>query len=353
MNQKYFILTYGCQMNKADSERIAGKLESDGFVKAKNSGEADFIVLNSCVVRQAAEDSVFGFAKKAQALREIKPDIKIVVTGCLVGVESDRPKRISLPQLRKKLPWVNDFWPIGKVGLEVSPKREAKKNALVPISSGCNNFCTYCVVPYTRGQEKSRCPEEIICEIETLVKNGAEEVLLLGQNVNSYGKDLKPPKSFAELLEAVHSIGKIKKIKFLTAHPKDMSDKLIKTIAELPKIDRYLHFPIQAGDDEILKRMNRGYTVSDYKKLVYKIRQKIPKVEIGTDIIVGFPGETREQFENTVKVIKEIKFDNAFIAMYSPRQGTPAANFADDVPQTEKRRRHKILLELLRKQKLK
>ena len=340
-------------MNKADSERMAGYFENQGFRKAKTADRADVIVINSCTVRQAAEDSVYGFGKKVGELKQKNKDLKIILTGCLVGSVSDHPQRIKLDDLKKKIPWVDNFWPIGKIGFDIFPVRTSNKTALIPISFGCNNFCTYCVVPYTRGTEKSRSMDEIILEVMKAAAEGTEEVTLLGQNVNSYGKDLVPPHSFAKLLRRLHQIEGIKLIKFLTSHPKDMTDELIDAIAGLPKIDRYLHFPIQAGDDEILKRMNRGYTVSDYKKLVYKIRQKIPKVEIGTDIIVGFPGETREQFENTVKVIKEIKFDNAFIAMYSPRQGTPAANFADDVPQTEKRRRHKILLELLRKQKLK
>ena len=334
-------------MNTADSERIAASLEMAGYRETAVVEEADIIVINSCVVRQAAEDSVYGFGKRAIVLKEKSPDLKIIVTGCLVGTLEERPQRIALDKLRKKISWVDEFWPIGKIGFDMKPKRMEERSALIPISSGCNNFCTYCVVPYTRGRERSRAFREIIEETKKVAENGATEITLLGQNVNSYGKDLKPGHTFSELLIELHAIDGITRIKFLTAHPKDMSDELIDTIASLPKIDRYLHFPIQAGDDEILRRMNRGYTVADYVTLVGKIRARIPRVEIGTDIIVGFPGETEEQFNHTKEVMEKVRFNNAFIAMYSPRKGSAAYALTDDVPRKEKQRRHHLLLETL------
>ncbi len=346
-NLNYFIITYGCQMNKADSEKIAGWYESRGWQRAGKIKEADEIVVNTCSVRQSAEDRVFGLINnlknlrfKSQIRKSSKP--KIILTGCML--------RYPLADLKKKLPVVDEFKKISDFQVE-NPKRGSKIHAWVPIMEGCSHFCTYCVVPYARGPERSRPFKEIVCEVEKLATRGYKQLTLLGQNVNSYGKDLKTSKfknSFALLLRVLHEIPGIKKISFITSNPWDLTDEIIQAMS-LPKIDRYLHLPVQSGDDEILRRMNRPYTAKQYLDLIKKIRQKIPDIKIGTDIIVGFPGETKKQFQNTFALCKKAKFSVAYIAKYSPRIGTPAYKFKDDVPYQEKKRRWQILEKLINK----
>lgn len=324
---KYFIKVFGCAMNVADSERIAGWYEQKNWQPAKKAQEADETVIITCSVRQTAEDRVYGLVENLKKLKIKNLKFKIVVTGCMM--------RYPLKYLKEKLPSVDEFKRINEYKIE-GKVRESKTMAYVSIMEGCNNFCSYCVVPYARGREVSRPLEEIIYEVEELAKRGYKEVVLLGQNVNSYEK------GFAQLLERLNEISGIKKISFLTSNPWDLDDEIIKAMS-LPKIDRYLHLPVQSGDDDILKKMNRHYTVNDFIKLVGKIRKKIPDIKIGTDIIVGFPGETKREFQNTVDLCKKTGFVKAYVSMYSPRLQTAAYKFTDNISHKEKKRRWQIL----------
>jgi tRNA-2-methylthio-N6-dimethylallyladenosine synthase len=348
----YYIVTIGCQMNKSDSERIAGYLEDNDFTLAPSDVKADLVVLTTCGVRQSAEDRVYGFVGK---IKKQNPKAKIILTGCL----SDRQ------DVRKRLESQVDVWlnvndlselmtklSSGKKRikatsyLEIRPKYDSKISAFVPIGNGCNNFCAYCVVPYARGREVYRPAKEILKEVRELVRGGFKEIVLIAQNVNSY-KDGKI--NFSKLLKKVNDISGDFWIRFTTSHPKDMSNELIKTIAGNEKICQHVHLPAQAGDDKILSAMNRRYTAGHYKNLIKKIRKAMPEVAITTDIIVGFPGETKKQFANTVKLFKEEKFDMAYIAQYSPRFGTAAFKLKDNVSREEKKRREEGLMKILRK----
>ena len=325
---KYFIKVFGCQMNESDSERIATFLEKQRYKKAPNIEGADLIIVVACSVRQTAVDRIFGLKKKLQKL-----NAKKILTGCVL--KSDKKK---FEEFFDEILTINEF--LGKNYLEFKPKHTNPKSAFVPIMTGCNNFCSYCVVPSTRGRETSRMIKDIIEEVKELIKNKYEEIVLLGQNVNSYKYD------FPNLLRKLNNLSENFQIKFLTSHPKDMSDNLIDAVAECAKISKEIHLPIQSGDNKILKKMNRGYTAEKYVDLIKKIRAKIPAAKITTDVIVGFPGETKKQFENTVKIFKKINFDKAYINKYSYRAGTPASKFEDDVPLKEKRRRWEILNKL-------
>jgi len=337
---KYHIITYGCQMNESDSERIAAELNRIGHkpIKADSSAEAlakaDLIVLNACSVRQAAIDRVFG---KIQQLAGRK---KIIVAGCLL--EADR----------KKLAGQVEFWLPDKY-FNCHPLRQGRFSAFVPIMTGCNNFCSYCVVPFTRGREKSRPAEEIINEIKSLIKKGYKEIILLGQNVNSY---CDAQINFPSLLKTISDLPGKFWLSFLTSHPKDMSDELIATIAKCERITPYIHLPVQSGDNAILKKMNRHYTVARYRNLIKKIRAafkkhrpSFPPLAVSTDLIVGFPGESKKQFENTVKLARQIGFDMIYFAKYSPRPGTAAARLKDDVPPQEKKFRAQKINDILKK----
>jgi len=374
---KYHLITFGCQMNKSDSERIAGVLEKIGYRATNKLSLVDLIVINMCSVRQSAVDRVFSKIGDLAKLKIKNAKCKIILTGCILKKDYHKLKNKvdlifnirdlpKLPSLLKLAKSKNEFANY----LSLSPLHASISSAYVPIMTGCNNFCAYCVVPYTRGREISRPAEEIINEIKYLVKKGYKEIILLGQNVNSYkgtiknqkspptqtekiknkkSKNLKIEKSidFADLLRLIDNLPGDFRLTFITSHPKDLSDKLIKTMSSGKKIMPYLHLPVQSGDNEILKKMNRGYTVENYKKIIRRIRKKIPGLSLSTDIIVGFPGETKKQFENTAKLMKQIEFDMVYIARYSPRLGTAAANFADNVSQKEKKSREKILTEIL------
>lgn len=315
---KYHLITYGCQMNKSDSERIAASLEKRGYKPAQSPKEADLIVVNMCSVRQQAVDRIFGIPMK---LRGIKA--KKVLTGCILKKDEEKFRKIF--DEVKKMP------------------QRGCPSAFIPISNGCNNFCAYCVVPYARGRLICRPHQKIIKEIKNAVKNGVKEIWLLGQNVNDYqSKKI----NFAKLVKLVDNIPGDFKFFFMSPHPKNFSDELIDTLANCKKFGRRLNLPVQSGDDEILKKMYRNYTVKQYKILVEKIREKMPDINLSTDVIVGFPGETKKQFENTVKLFKAIKFDIAYIAKYSPRPGTKAYKIKDNVPRDEKKRRVKVLSKL-------
>lgn len=361
---KYFIKTYGCQMNIHDSERIAGMLEALGLAPARNLADADLFIINSCSVRQAAEDKVTGLAQHLPQtyLRRQATIHKplIILTGCWLGSARGERKRIKEEDIKKRVPWVDFFLTTEEVFHKlpnlvknVEPKgfeskRKPGNHAFIAISSGCNNFCSYCVVPYARGKEVNRDEKEILKEIKNLTKKGFCQFTLLGQNVNSWKNE---GFTFAALLKTIHKIPEVEKISFLSANPFDFTKDLVETLA-LPKIDRYLHLPVQSGNDEILQKMNRRHTATDYIKLVTAIREKVPEIEIGTDVIVGFPGETKNQFMDTVKLFEKLKFSVAYIAMYSERPGTTAAKlYSDSVPLAEKKLRHKILMEVFKANK--
>lgn len=368
----FYIKTFGCQQNLADSQRIASYYMARGYKEAKSISAASEVVINTCMIRQSAEDRVTGLVKN---ISKSKPNSKIVITGCMVGMATRDESGKYLSALRKRMPEVDEFLPLEEVGFDYPALRNDVTHAWVPISNGCNNFCTFCVVPFTRGREISRPFGDIIAEIKELARNGCKEVTLLGQNVNSYGTDLvkdakagyrlengrvvKPvmvkhlgryriPTLFPYLLEEVCKIDDIETVKFISSNPWDFSDKLIDVIAKNPKIDRNLHLAVQSGDDQVLARMNRWYTAKQYINLVKKIKSKIPQAQISTDIIVGFPGETEGQFQSTVKLAKEADFAYAYVSKYSERPGTAASKaFPDDIAHAEKEKRWHILDQLI------
>jgi len=349
-------------MNKSDSERLASILEKTGYkpVRANSFAEAlakaDLIVVNMCSVRQSAVDRVYGLWPKFKKLKARKPKLKTILTGCILKKD------------KKKFGEIFDsIWNLRNY-FDTPPKCKNKFLAFVPISNGCNNFCTYCVVPYTRGNLICRPHQQILKEVKSLAQKGFKEIWLLGQNVNDYqspspahsGAKVKkrtkfssltdPKINFAKLLKMVNNISGDFKILFTSPNPKDFSKELINALAECEKFGKYLNLPVQSGDDEILKKMNRSYTVKEYKNLVKEIRKKVPAIRLSTDVIVGFPGETKKQFEETVKLFKEIKFDNAYISKYSPRPETAAFNkMKDNISLAEKKRREKKLREIIAK----
>lgn len=338
---KYHIWTIGCQMNKAESERLGSYFEQLGYEAAASANEADLVVLNSCVVRQSAEDRVVNKLDNLKALRKSRPDMTLAVTGCLVNADTSK--------LEERFPHVDYFFKPGEYPqwLESPPEPPLPERpnvaAYVPIIQGCGNFCTYCIVPYRRGREKSRPLAEIVAEVGELVGRGAKEVTLLGQNVDSYGHDL-PGKhgrpDLADLLYELNEIEGLWRIRFLTNHPKDMSLKLVGAVASLDKVCEQLTLPVQSGSNETLKAMRRGYSTEHYRRLVAEIRARIPEIALSTDVLLGFPSETEAQFQETADLLSELNFDTVHIAAYSPRPGTFAARkLEDNVPPAEKKRR--------------
>ncbi len=366
---KYFIKTFGCQQNVADSERIAAILENRGMKKVISYKNADYIVINTCMVRESAENRVYGLINNLSKLKIVNCKLKIVLTGCMVGLAVSDKSGKYLERLKKILPEVDEFLPISEVGFDHIPLRKDKVNAFVPISNGCNNFCTYCVVPFARGPEVSRPFEEIIKECELLKQKGYKNITLLGQNVNSYGADLvknsqfkirnyKPiyvkhlgryriHTLFPHLLEQVAKMG-FKKVDFISANPWDFSEQLIAVLAQNKNISRTIHLPVQSGDDEILRKMNRWYTATEYLNLVMNLKSKIKNLKLTTDIIVGFPKETDRKFKNTVKLCKKVDFEKAYISIYSSRPFTAATKIMkDNVPHEVKKKRWLILDKLI------
>jgi tRNA-2-methylthio-N6-dimethylallyladenosine synthase len=354
--KKYWLWTVGCQMNKVDSERVAALLELQGCVAATSEDEADIIILNSCAVRESAERRVSGKLGNMVALKKERPDLIVGLTGCSVDPKMDvtlkrfpgadlyfGPTRtdLFLSQLARFWPDVN----AEAVGAQAcwqektSVTEKRGPAAYVPISNGCDKFCTYCIVPYRRGRERSRPLLEVVDEAGSLVKQGAREITLLGQRVNAYGRDFKDGTDLADLLIAINDIPELLRLRFLTSYPKDMSDKLIDAIGALEKVCEHIHLPVQAGDDQVLENMRRGYSRQDYVELVARIRERIPGVAVSTDIIVGFPGETEEQFRRTLDLLEQLRFSTVYVAAYSPRPGTLAARWVDDVPAVEKKER--------------
>lgn len=349
--KKYYLRTYGCQANERDSETLTGILESMQFTPCSEPSEADVILLNTCAIRKNAEDKVLGELGSLKRLKSDKPDLIFAVCGCMAQEEEivtlllEKYRHVQLifgtHNIHRLPELLYEVMSEGKRVVEVLSKegevienlpvrRFGKHKAWVNIMYGCDKFCTYCIVPYTRGKERSRAMEDILDEVRILKEEGYKEVTLLGQNVNSYGKDAGIVGGFASLLEETAKIG-IERIRFTTSHPWDFTDEMIDVIARYDNIMPFIHLPVQSGDSEILKIMGRRYTREQYLTLFHKIKERMPNCAISTDIIVGFPNESEEQFENTLSLVDECQFDNAFTFIYSPREGTPAARMADNV----------------------
>ena len=363
MKKKAFIGVYGCQMNISDAERMEGQLVTIGYERTENMEAADLILLNTCCVRETAEDKVYGKIGEIKHLKREKPSLIFGITGCMAQKEGDA--------LIKRAPHIDFVLGTNKVHElthviqeveaakgghvvdvllgdtelpdDVPVQRGGRLSAWVPIMYGCNNFCTYCIVPYVRGRERSRLPEDVVKEVEEAAAKGFKEVTLLGQNVNSYGKDHKKA-DFADLLQMVDKVRGIERVRYMTSHPKDLSDKVIETIKNSEHICEHFHLPVQYGSNKILKAMNRVYTVEQYRELVKKIRAAIPAASITTDLIVGFPGETEEDFADMLSFLREIRYDAAYTFLYSKRSGTPAAVMEQQVDEAcKKERLHKLM----------
>lgn len=362
MSRTFHITTFGCQMNEHDSEVIDGLLTERGFSSVKERKDASIVIINTCSVRDNADKRFFGTLGQLKKRKESDPSFIVCVCGCMM-----QQQRV-VDTIKAKYPWVDVIFGtnsihhipelIEKVAIEkekvvdiientgeivegLPAKRLFDHKALVNIMFGCNNFCTYCIVPYTRGREKSRAPEAIVAEVKGLVADGVKEIMLLGQNVNSYDGN---GTSFAELLKMLNDVDGLERIRFMTSNPKDLSDELIEAFAVCDKLCRNLHLPIQSGSNRVLKRMNRKYTREDYLKLIEKLRKTVPDITLSTDIIVGFPGETNEDFEETLSIVKEVEYDSAFTFIYSIRKGTPAEKFEDQIEESEKHRRFDLLV---------
>lgn len=377
MAKTYFIHTFGCQSNKSDSERVAGDYEARGYELADSWENTDELVVNTCAIRKSAEDRARAFILKVvQSYKDRNlPKPKVIFTGCMLHHGKNK--------IMEMIPDIDEILPVNEVGFNQSAIRRDKKHAWIPISAGCNSFCTYCIVPYSRGREQSRNMDEIIAEVEDLVKKGYTEVTLLGQNVNSWGLEkmgiglrkmlmsnekftrdmipdnqsqyLKPEGTppFVELLRKVSAFPEIKMIRFLSSNPWDFHDELIEEIIHNKKIDRYVHLPIQSGSDAVLHRMNRGYTVADYTKIVDKLRAGDPSIVLGTDLVVGFAGETDEEFQETVKVAEKMNWKVGFVAIYSPRPGTSAYRlYPEEIPYPVRKARWEILDKIINKDNL-
>ena len=361
------VTTFGCQMNARDSEKLAGILESCGFLLIEDEN-ADFVIYNTCTVRDNANQRVYGRLGHLNSLKKKAPHKRIALCGCMMqepSVIEKIQKSYSfvdlifgthniykfaelLSRMYESDGMVIDIWKDSDEIVEDLPvERKYSFKSGINIMFGCNNFCSYCIVPYVRGREKSREPKEILREIERLVADGVVEIMLLGQNVNSYGKNLEHPITFAQLLQEVEKIDGLQRIRFMTSHPKDLSDELIQVMKESTKICRHLHLPLQSGSTKILNAMNRHYTKESYLALVEKIRKEIPDIAITTDIIVGFPGETSEDVDETIDVIRQVQYDNAFTFIYSKRTGTPAAAMENQVPQEQVKKDFDRLLKVV------
>lgn len=377
MKKKYFIQVYGCQANKSDAERLAAIYEKRGFVEAETWEECEELILITCSVRQRAEDRVYAFLHKIVATFHdlAKPRPKIILSGCMLHHGEEK--------LKKRFPQIDEVIPTNEMAFNKEAIRKDKKHAFVPISTGCNSFCTYCIVPYARDREKSRSFEDVMAEIHSLVDEGYTEITLIGQNVNSWGLEkmgigarkmllnkkitredlpsnqsqyLNPTETppFVKLLQEIGKIDQLKMIRFISSNPWDFHDELIDEIANNPKIDRYVHLPVQSGSNSVLYRMNRGYTREDYLEVINKLKAKIPDLVLGTDLIVGFPGETEEEFEDTVALAKEADWHVGFVNIYSPRPGTAADKFyEDDIPHAVKKKRWNILDKIINKDHIK
>ena len=360
----YKILVYGCQMNIADAERMEGQLQAAGYTPTEETARADIVLINTCCVRETAEDKVYGKIGEIKKIKEKNPRLIFGITGCMAQKEGD--------SLMRRAPHIDFVLGTGKVheltriiaeiraehssivdvvlsdseiAEDLPIARSGKFSAWVPIMYGCNNYCTYCIVPYVRGRERSRAPEDVVAEVRRAVEEGYHEVTLLGQNVNSYGKDHKKA-DFADLLRMVDEVEGIRRVRFMTSHPKDIGDKLIEAIKGGQHICEHIHLPVQYGSSRILKAMNRGYTVERYRERVRRVREALPNASLTTDLIVGFPGETEEDFAEMINFLREMRYDSAYTFLYSKRSGTPAAAMIDQVPDAVKHARlHRLMQE--------
>lgn len=367
--RKYNIITFGCQMNEHDSETISGMLKEAGCEEILSKDEADITVINTCSIRENADKRFFGTLGQLKKHKLRDPEYIVCVCGCMMQQQH------IIDTLKSKYPWVDIIFGthnihqfpelLEKVASEkqkvlavmedsseivegLPANRLYKHKAYVNIMYGCNNFCTYCIVPYTRGREKSRKPEDILREVRYLISDGVREVTLLGQNVNSYkGQGENGICDFADLIYMLNDVEGLERIRFMTSHPKDLSDKLIRAFTECSKLCDYIHLPVQSGSSRILKRMNRKYTREHYLELVKKLRAAVPEITISTDIIVGFPGETEEDFQETLSLVSEVGYDSAFTFLYSVREGTPAAEYPDQIPEEVKHERFNRLVDLV------
>ncbi len=366
VNKRYFLRTYGCQANERDGETIAGIMETLGFVATASEDNADVIILNTCAIRKNAEDKVLGELGALKRLYKENPDLVIGLCGCMAqeeeivqlllakypqvrlifGTHNIHRLPMLLAQAMQKEKTIEVFSAEGEVIEDLPVKRFGKHKAWVNIMYGCDKFCTYCIVPYTRGKERSRAMEDILKEVRELTAQGYQEVTLLGQNVNSYGKDLSMQGGFATLLAECAKIG-IPRIRFMTSHPWDFSDDMIDVIAQYDNIMPFIHLPVQSGDSVVLKLMGRRYTIEEYRDLFHRIKNRVKNCAFSTDIIVGFPNESEEQFQHTLDIVNECQFDNAYTFIYSPREGTPAAKMTDNIPLDVKQERLYRLNELV------
>lgn len=364
--KKYLIETWGCQMNEEDSEKLSGMLKTMGYTPTEKREKASIIIFNTCAVRENAELKVYGNLGMLRKVKNKNPNLIIGVCGCMMqqeGMAKDIIKRFPFVDIvfgthnSHKFPeYLNRAQQESKAIIEIKDKedgiieglpidRKSDSKALVTIMYGCNNFCTYCIVPYVRGRERSRKPEDIENEIKELVSKGYKEITLLGQNVNSYGKNLEEAITFAGLLRRVNAMEGVERIRFMSSHPKDLTDDVIDAIVECDKVCEQIHLPIQAGSTNLLKRMNRQYSREEYLDLVKRIKTRLPEVGLTTDLIIGFPGETEEEFLETISLISEVRFNSAFTYLYSVRKGTPAGEMENQIDEETKTRRFNILVD--------
>ena len=363
MQGRYKILVYGCQMNIADAERMEGQLQAAGYARTEETANADIILINTCCVRETAEDKVYGKIGEVKKIKEKNPKLIFGIAGCMAQKEGDNLMRRAphidfvlgtgkvqeltriIAEIRAEhSPVVDVALSDSEIAEDLPVARGGRFSAWVPIMYGCNNYCTYCIVPYVRGRERSRAPEEVVVEVRRAVAEGYREVTLLGQNVNSYGKDHKEA-DFADLLRMVDEVEGIRRVRFMTSHPKDISDKLIDTIKSGAHICEHIHLPVQYGSSRLLKAMNRGYTVEKYRERALRVREALPEASLTTDLIVGFPGETEEDFAQMLAFLREMRYDSAYTFLYSKRSGTPAATMANQVADDVKHARLNRLME--------
>ncbi len=366
-NKKYFTITYGCQMNESDSEKINGQLEELGYLPAEQMEEADIVILNTCSIRQNAEEKVYGKIGEVKQLKDKNPHVLLGIAGCMA--QENRRKLVQrMPiidfvigpyNIHNLHEIVTDKEAVGShvVLTQMKPQRvrdysllkasrKSKIFAWVPIMQGCNKFCTYCIVPYVRGRETSRTIEDIKAEVISLAQGGYKEITLLGQNVNSYGLDFKNNTDFSDLIRALDTVEGIKRIRYMTSHPRDMTKEMVDVMAASSKVVRHMHLPVQHGSNEMLKRMNRGYTVEHFYEMVDYIRERMPDVGFTTDLITGFPGETEDMHQTTIELLKKVRFDSAYTFIYSPRRGTPAASMTNQISDEIKHRRLNEIMEV-------
>lgn len=367
MGKKYYTITYGCQMNESDTERINGQLEELGYRPAEEMEDADIVIMNTCSVRQNAEEKVYGKIGEIKKLKDKNPDMLLGIAGCMaqenkgkliermpiidfvIGpyhihdlkdiVSKENARGGHVVKTERNPHSVEDY-------SELKSVRKSKIFAWVPIMQGCNKFCTYCIVPYVRGREISRTIDDISNEIQTLADEEYKEVTLLGQNVNSYGLDFRNGTDFGDLIRAIDKIDDIERVRYMTSHPRDMTFEMIDAMAESSKVVRHMHLPVQHGSNEMLKKMNRGYTIEHFKELLSYVRSKMPDIVVTTDLITGFPGETEEMHQETLALLKEVRFDSAYTFIYSPRTGTPAARMEDQIDSDTKHRRLQELMDV-------